>query len=106
MNDSVTERVYGANPEVYDRDQLLNAGVSFFTVRDAGIVREIVRELDEARMKHPPFRSLASAVLEIQRRTDMLGKRLCEGHGAMTPEVRRKMLQTAAMCLRAMTENG
>jgi len=87
-------------------NELLDAGVSFFTVRDAGIIREIVRALDEARLKHPRFPSLAAAVVEIQRRAKTLGKRLCEGHGQMTPEVRRKLVQTAAICLRTLAENG
>jgi len=88
------------------RNELLDAGVSFCTVRDARIIREIVRALDEARLKHPPFPSLASAVVEIQRRVRTMGERLCEGCGTMTAEVRRKLIQTAAMCLRALAENG
>lgn len=87
-------------------DGYRETGVSFCTVRDARIIREIVRALDEARLKHPPFPSLASAVVEIQRRVRTMGERLCEGCGTMTAEVRRKLIQTAAMCLRALAENG
>jgi len=78
----------------------------FISAQDATAIHDIRCELERARGLYPPFRSLASAVIEIQHRTDTLGLRLVASCGQMDAEVRRKLLQTAAMCIRALTENG
>ena len=78
----------------------------FITERDAVALYDVRCELERARGLYPPFRSLASAVVEIQHRTDALGERMCAANGQMDYEVKRKLVQTMAMCLRALTENG
>ena len=82
------------------------ASMLFISAQDATAIHDIRCELERARGLYPPFRSLASAVIEIQHRTDTLGLRLVASCGQMDAEVRRKLLQTAAMCIRALTENG
>jgi hypothetical protein len=74
--------------------------------KDWSAIFDVRCELERARELYPPFPSLASAVVEIQHRTNALGGRLCAANGALDAEVRRKLVQTAAMCVRVLTENG
>lgn len=123
--------IYAAQPEVYPsvsdwssrgqrtdsadlastergRADLDGAEVSMPVIfeRDADALYDIRCELEMARAKHPPFRSLASAVVEIHRRADAVGSELVSSCGTMSLGVKRKLKQTAAMCVRALTENA
>ena len=102
MSTDEPRHIYAAQPEV------TRSEVDFPVISEADVeaLYDIRRELERARGLYPPFPSLASAVVEIQHRTHALGERLCASCGQMDAEVKRKLEQTAAMCLRALTENG
>ncbi len=88
-----------------DRDAA-EVSMPVITDRDAAALYDVRCELERARALYPPFPSLASAVVEIQHRTKTLGDKLVNAFGQMDDEVKRKLIQTAAMCVRALTENG
>ena len=97
MNEAdARQRLSAAQPEV---------SMLIISVKDAEAIFDIRCELERARNLYPLFPNLYAAKDEIFSRMRQLSVRLTESNGEMDAEVKRKLVQTAVMCLRALGEN-
>jgi translation initiation factor 1 (eIF-1/SUI1) len=71
---------------------------------DAGAFFDVRVELERLRKTCPPNTSVTAGVVRVQGCAKELGKTCCAANGAMSPEVRRDLIRTAAEVMRVLTE--